>query len=250
MRVASVRELVSRLFQVSTRAARPSRIQQRRRFSCRPELVRLEDRLAPATVNWTGMGGDPLWNNARNWDLHVPGSGDDAVIGPDFSGQTITSSGTITVRSVTSAANLEITGGSFSLGATTSLMNADLLVEAGSLQLTGTTLNGSGTLTNAGNVDVQMSTVNVAIHNQGFLRADSVSSTINGDIINLADGTIQVLGPAYRTGTLIVARGFTNYGLLDVSSDPIAGGDATLTVTSGTLTNAADATFTLPAVPW
>ncbi len=249
MRIASVRKLVGRVFQVSSRAARPGGIRQSRRFHCRPELVCLEERLAPATVNWTGLGHDLNWVNGANWDLHVPTGNDDAVIGSNFADQTITSSGTVTVRSVTSAATLELTGGSFSLGAATSVMNADLLVgAAASLQLTNTTLNGTGALTNAGSTDIQTSTVNIAVDNQGFLRADSVSSTINGTVTNAPDGTIQVFGPAFSTGTLIVAHGFTNHGLLDVHSDPYAGGDATLTVTSGTLINAADATFALPAV--
>jgi hypothetical protein len=212
-------------------------------------LVRLEDRLAPATVNWTGMGHDLNWGSAANWDLHLPGNGDDAVIGSNFAGQTITSSGNVGVRSVSSAATLELNVGSLSLGAGTSVMNADLRVDAlASVQLGNATLNGTGTFINAGTVDLRTSTVNLAVQNQGLLRADSditiETSIINGAIANPQGGTIRVMSPYYTGVNLIVAHGFTNHGLLDIASTNYQSGDATLTVASGMLTNAADGTIT------
>src|SRR5713101_4695208 len=65
-------------------AARP-------RLAYRPWLEYLEYRLAP-TANWTGMGDGSSWTDAQNWD-HVPGPGDDAVIGSDFAGSTIVHDG-------------------------------------------------------------------------------------------------------------------------------------------------------------
>lgn len=42
----------------------------------------LEDRLAPAVVQWDGPIGGGNWNLASNWDGNVlPGAGDDVVIG-------------------------------------------------------------------------------------------------------------------------------------------------------------------------
>src|SRR4051794_21161927 len=33
----------------------------------RPRLELLEDRLAPATFNWSGAGTNNLWSNPQNW---------------------------------------------------------------------------------------------------------------------------------------------------------------------------------------
>jgi hypothetical protein len=80
-------------------------------------LEQLEDRSVPATVNWDGGGGNLNWNTAANWDTNtLPGIGDLAVIGPAYSGTTIThSSGTTTVDAVLSYANLVLSGGSFTM---------------------------------------------------------------------------------------------------------------------------------------
>ena len=77
----------------------------------RPELERLEDRLAPATITWDGgpSGTSTNWNTAANWVGDVlPGPSDDAVIGAAFSGITISTSANVAVKSVTSDAALVI----------------------------------------------------------------------------------------------------------------------------------------------
>lgn len=49
---------------------------KKRRPPLRVEL--LEDRTAPALLNWTGFGGDNLWENPTNWDMNaVPTINDD-----------------------------------------------------------------------------------------------------------------------------------------------------------------------------
>ena len=70
-----------------------------------------EERIVLSTVTWNGEGGDPLWSNMANWTGNaLPGSADDVVI-PDLTGDvTITADGTRTVKSVTSAEGMRITG--------------------------------------------------------------------------------------------------------------------------------------------
>ena len=83
-------------------------------------LERLEDRVTPATVTWTGAAGTAFWHDTSNWldDANVvrpPAAGDDVVIpdvgqvGPDVT--VVFDSGTAAVRSVTSAENFTLSGG-------------------------------------------------------------------------------------------------------------------------------------------
>src|SRR5262249_27779753 len=150
-----------------------SRSRSRRRRSRRfLMLERLEDRLAPAMVLWDGgpSATGTSWNNPVNWAGDtLPTAADDVQIGSAFAGTTITSSGNVAVRSVSSAAALEITAGTFALGAATSQIDATFTVSGGTLQLTGTTLNGAGTLTNEATVSLTNSTVNALLFNQGAM---------------------------------------------------------------------------------
>src|SRR5262245_38591410 len=104
---------------VSTRRSRPApRALQRRPLV----LEQLEDRLAPATFRWDGGGGaDTSWHNAANWDhpsnAVLPGASDDAIIDAAFAGVTITANSNVTIHSLTSAASLQIGGGTFSIAA-------------------------------------------------------------------------------------------------------------------------------------
>lgn len=51
----------------------------------RPRMEALEDRLAPATINWDGGGDGVNWCDAANWEGDVqPRTTDDAVIGQGF----------------------------------------------------------------------------------------------------------------------------------------------------------------------
>lgn len=108
----------------------------------RPRLEALEDRIAPALILWDGgpsaIGTD--WHVPANWvDDVLPGPDDDARIGADFSGVTITSSADVTIRSMTSAAALRINGGIFAIATTSAIENT--------LELSAGTLAGTGTLT-------------------------------------------------------------------------------------------------------
>src|SRR5438132_13982745 len=85
----------------------------------RLRLEELENRLAPAVILWDGgpQGTGTDWNDAANWAGDVlPAPADDAQIGAVFAGITVTSASDVSIRSLTSAAVLEITAGTFALG--------------------------------------------------------------------------------------------------------------------------------------
>jgi hypothetical protein len=110
----------------------------RSRF-CRLFVEVLEERLAPATLNWTNPNGGN-WNQASNWSGGVvPGSGDDAVISTSAAATiTIQPSDNFVVHSLTTAANdtLAIAGGSLTVNSSSTL--------SGGLTMTGGSLTASG----------------------------------------------------------------------------------------------------------
>jgi autotransporter-associated beta strand protein len=54
-------------------------IQRQKKTLRRPSLEVLEDRLVPAVHDWTGLGGDELWSNPKNWDTGAPTLGESDV---------------------------------------------------------------------------------------------------------------------------------------------------------------------------
>jgi len=86
-----------------------------------------------ATISWV-PNADGNWEIPGNWDLGVPGSGDDAMI--DVGGATVRTitigSGSQSINSVTSQENLHITGGDLTInGSGTSTINGDLILGTG-----------------------------------------------------------------------------------------------------------------------
>jgi hypothetical protein len=221
------------------------------RPSRRPlRLELLEDRLAPAVVNWsggaTGTGTD--WNDNANWVGNArPGATDDAVIGSAFSGVTITSASNVSVNSVRSSAAIQVTGGTFTIFGGNSVLDGDLTVLGGSLHLSGANLNGLGTVTNNGDlVAVASTVVNTALDNEGSLEVQQGSSTFNGAFTNGSTGSVTIIGALtdFADANLNVANGFTNSGLITMTAGPrLVGQASTLSVLSGTLTNAASGTI-------
>jgi hypothetical protein len=116
----------------------------RRRAAPRLRIEVLEGRALPSTVTWINPGGGD-WDTAANWldgttgTNHVPGPAEDAVI--DTPGITVTHSSFFSsdsVHSLTSAATLAVSNGTLSIAADS---------EVDSLNLSGGTLTGAGTLT-------------------------------------------------------------------------------------------------------
>jgi RHS repeat-associated protein len=211
-------------------------------------LESLEDRLAPAVINWDGGPGGTgtNWNDPVNWVGDVlPGVADDIVIGSAFAGITLTTSNNVAIHSMTSAAALQVNVGTFAVGAATSRIDSTLTVSGGTLRLSGTTLNGTGTLTNSATMELTSSTVNAALANQGMLRVQGVSA-VTGDFSNEAASVLRVDGnTSVGFAGLTMAQGFSNHGTVELTG---AGGHSSqLTVSSGTLTNAAGGTVRVSA---
>lgn len=146
--IPALRRLMHRVSQGPPRERRPAGRQRAARF--KPRLEHLEDRLAPATVNWDGGGADFDWNNPLNWDTDtLPRAPDDVIIGLAFSGiPPVTHSfGTTSIHSLNSHAAINLSGGSFSLN-TASVTSV--------LQNTLTFSPFIGTLTVLGNLTVSM----------------------------------------------------------------------------------------------
>src|SRR5262249_32293288 len=132
----------------------PIRIRSRRLRNTRQlHLRELEDRTVPVapTIIWDGGGNSFDWNKAANWSdavTHVdrlPGPNDDVEIGAAFSAITVSSASDVTIQSLTSYANLEISGSGFLLATDSHLF--------GKLSIQSATFSGSGTTTVDGAFD-------------------------------------------------------------------------------------------------
>ncbi len=125
----------------------------RGRRGTRPAFETFENRQLLSTVDWISSTSGS-WDVASNWSTDaVPGTGDDVVI--NVSGIAVTSSVNVSVNSVTSQAELELTGGTFDVAnvkATSSL--ASVVVNSGAtLETSAGTTQVSGNGTVAGTVD-------------------------------------------------------------------------------------------------
>jgi RNase P/RNase MRP subunit POP5 len=191
--------------------------------------------IAFSVVSWTGGGGNDLWTNTANWDAgRLPGPTDKVFIDVAGANPTIVlSSGTHSIRSLTSYENLSISSATLNIAADSFIQaGARLFVESG-------TLGGTGTLVNFGTVDLRNGTISAGLENQGDISVYISTGTISGQLSNRSSGRIFVTagGNAYQNATLTVEEGFTNEGLIQLSRAYM--NTARLTVTSGTLTNAA-----------
>jgi hypothetical protein len=215
------------------------------RVSFRPELLRLEDRLAPAIVVWDGgpQGTGTNWNDPGNWvGNRVPGRNDDALIDANFAGVTIVSSQNVTIHSVTSEAALQIAGGTFSI-ATDSVIDNDVLLTADPA-LPATTLAFAGTLTVSGAYTQTDGSTTLLVN--GTLNVNFVdiqgglltgAGTITGDVQNAGTISLSTFDPAQpNIGTLNIqgnytqtASGVLNVKIAGTGSDVLnVGGTATL----------------------
>jgi hypothetical protein len=81
-----------------------------------------------ATVTWDGGGGNFSWQTAANWSGDaLPGANDDVFI--NVGGNiTITSSVSVTIRSLQCSNHLALTSGTFRVGNVDSVVQGQLLV--------------------------------------------------------------------------------------------------------------------------
>src|SRR5579885_446689 len=172
-------------------------------------LERLEDRWAPATVNWTGAGDRTSWGDARNWDsLRVPGPGDDVVLNDPSTTAVVHASGNDAINSLTSQNNLTLSGGTLSVAHASTI--------GGHFTLTGGTFSGAGDLTITGPWTWSGGTMG----GSGTTTAQG-GLTLSGGIRFLDGRTLANPGAAaWTAGDLYLADGavLANAGTLDDQS--------------------------------
>lgn len=184
----------------------------------------LEPRTLLAAVMWDGGGGDFQWNNPLNWDTDMlPGAADDVTI--DFGANDFTvvhSGGTNLINRLTSAAALDISGG-------TLLVNSASTVD-GDLQLSGT-LGGSADIDVSGLFTWNNGSL-VGVGGKGSLTA-SGGTVIVANNFSEVRGGFRYLNPAGQTATWTGNRAiilsdrsiFQNDGTLDLQQSGAGIGD-------------------------
>jgi hypothetical protein len=181
---------------------------------------------ANLTLNQSGVS--PSFTHSGT--LTIP-AGDTLILNSgafNYTGGTIGGLGAITLSSVTLA------------------LTPDLTNDTLTLSFTNSTVNGPGTLANAATrtLFAQNATFNGPVVNNGVLRARS-STVFNGSLTTSVGSTLRVEGDAACCAAFVtVANGFTNNGAIDLTAiNGASGTTAGLTVTSGSLTNAAGASI-------
>ncbi|MEK6259848.1 MAG: Ig-like domain-containing protein [Planctomycetota bacterium] len=193
----------------------------RRSIDHRGQLVHVIERLEPRTllsaISWDGGAGNLSWNSALNWSGDVlPTTADDVSINPV--GITVTLVGAASVHSLQSNANLTLSSGALTVGASSAL-NGNLTLTSSSVTVDGASaqLFANGTTTvNSSNLFAlnggQLSLLGPASHN-----AFSVATTIRA---SGAGSSIDLSGMTSFNGSLSSTSGVTNY----TSIQSLAGG--------------------------
>jgi hypothetical protein len=211
-------------------------------------LERLETRLAPANVTWTGGAGTLVWTDANNWSTHaVPVTADDVTINVTVAGP-ITVSGTQSINSLTdTTAPLVLSSGSFTFAASSSVSktfsvssgtltaNGGLTVNSATFNFNGGSIGGTVTLNSSGLVIGTGSTGAANFVLEG-------SDTLTGNVAAGQSLWVQGNGTTNSSATLTIAGNVTNHGTILLESINNTYGD-TLATGSNTFTNAADGTI-------
>jgi hypothetical protein len=229
-----------------------------RRASFHPRLEVLEDRLVPSNAYWHDAV-DGNWSDASKWDEgHVPVPGDNVYITRRGAPYTVNVDTAVNIAQFTldsQDATLSAAGQTISTAGQTSLTHGNVLlrnaawqgmgtlanIDVGpnaTLALYGATLSGAGTL----RIDIGAtlglfgSTVNTSLINDGSVIAQGDANVIVGPLtLNPLYSHVNVTGSFTIPGSLRVANGFTNYGVIELVTDFAI--SATLSVDSGTLIN-------------
>jgi RTX calcium-binding nonapeptide repeat (4 copies) len=185
--------------------------------------------------------------NVTGGDLVVTQSG----ASPSFStsgtlnigtGRTLTVSGPAAAQSTFNyTAGTIGGGGTLALVNTTANFTPDFTNTTTNLTLNSAVMNGPGTLTNATGRTLELfsSTLgaNLPVINQGLIVVKG-QSFLNGTFTTVAGSTLRMEGAgSFGTGSLTVANGFTNNGLIELTNS--ASFQDALLIVNGTLTNAA-----------
>ena len=194
-----------------------------------------------ADIVWTNASGGN-WNVASNWNSGagpVPGTTDRALI---------TTAGTYTVTlDVSTTIDALVLGAGpangtqtlFASSKTLTLNGASSVEAGGYLNVTASTLNGAGPMTNHATIQIAHTSMSMPVDNQGTLQAQGTSA-LNGALTQT--GMLRVQGiTAVGIAQLTIANGFTNDGTIEIND--LNNVSTTLIVTSGALLNAAGATI-------
>jgi hypothetical protein len=223
----------------------------------------LEDRLAPAIIDWTGgaSGSGTQWLDASNWVVRgsmppahqVPGASDDAII--PGGGTTIILDASTSVHRVDLQHNVRITNGTLSVSAAPSRVGTTvtaLILDGGTLDAaSGATISGQlaggtpFTIAAGRTVFFEALSVNCPFVNNGMVVAHGLNA-FNSGASNAAGATLQLQGDAVLgTSELQIPSGLTNNGTIQMTSNDASVGSRLSPV--GTITNAVGATFDVAA---
>ena len=196
---------------------------RRRRSPLRIE--QLETRLAPATFTWTGLGGDDLWSDAKNWNsasgLAPSGSAaslDDLV----FQGNTqLTTKNDLvgaTFNSITiSSSGFDLTGNAITLGSTAPLGSGKIIVNGGS---SGDIIAMDLQLGGAGSAGQQV--LDVGAGSALTISGELITATAGVGLTKVSTGTLTLSQDnSTFTGAFTISAGvvdITNTNALGISS--------------------------------
>jgi hypothetical protein len=218
----------------------------------RLRLERLEDRITPSTVNWTGAAGDNNWGTVGNWDTpHLPGQSDDVVINKPGA-VVLYQGGTTTVKSITDYDTLKVESGSLTTTNNVQQNNGTLQVDGGTLSggtgigVSSGTLNYNGGML-SGTVTLGSSALDIGSGGTGA--ASFVlegSDTLSGNVA--AGQTLWVQGNSvYGSASLTDQGNVANAGTIQLQSIDSSNYYEDLSSGSSTFTNAAGGTIQVNA---
>jgi RHS repeat-associated protein len=168
----------------------------------------LENRRLMAVVNWDGGGDGTSWSNALNWDGNfLPGAADDVVINVVSPTTVVHNSGTTSIRSLSVANTLDISGGTLSVSNDSQVTNR--------LVLSGGTLAGGGQISVSGTLDWTLGTMSgsgqTIVTSTGTLNLTTSSHNLNRVLRN--DGTAN-----WASGRVFFNNGtFNNLGTFNAN---------------------------------
>jgi hypothetical protein len=162
----------------------------------------------------------------------------------NHSGGTLGGAGALSLTSVTAALSVAVTPAALSMSSSSATISTVLSTGTTALSLTNSRIDGTGSVTNASGqtLTLNSTTISTPVSNQGTLIA-SGSSAVNGTLTTTTTSTLRIgqVDGCCGVANLTVANGFTNNGVIELTEIVGLGYAAQLSVTSGTLINAAGA---------
>jgi autotransporter-associated beta strand protein len=195
-------------------------------------LEALEDRLAPATDTWTGLGADTSWSTVGNWSSsQVPQAGDDLVFPA-----VVQNASTNDLAAGTAFNSITFSGSGYNLSGAAIVLGS---ATAGS----GSLLASAGTSNNTIALDVQLG--GAAGNQQDFTVNSSATLIVSGQVSGSTGveldkdgtGTLIFTGANSYTGPTTISAGVLNIqnnaSLGDASNGTVVVSGATLQVQGG-----------------